>query len=310
MNRPNRLRRAFTLIELLVVIAIIGVMIAMLLPAVQRVREAAARTSCANNLKQMTLAVHTFYESAKRMPWNQFEGPYGHSAPSTAWSWMSRILPQLEQRDVYNAGRIPDATLNTSSATAAQIPVFLCPSDLFSHTGPRLDGGNLTGLPVGQTNYKGVTGANWGDDLDGHNGPGFPTDWRNPGANGSFDGHSKGDGIFYRVDYRRKLRLRHITDGTSSTFMIGETLPSKTIWCSWPYANNANGTCAIPPNVTQPDGSDYPLHNWENNESFYSRHLNGLNFGMVDGSVRFVSNNIALKTYRSLATIAGGETVD
>lgn len=124
---------------------------------------------------------------------------------------------------------------------------------------------------MGLTNYKGVSGANWGDDLEGLGGANFPTDWRNQGTNGSFDGLSNGDGMFFRTDYRRILRLSQIGDGTSSTFMIGEDLPGQDIWCSWPYANNAYGTCAIPPNVKAPDGSNYPPNNWENVWSFRRR---------------------------------------
>jgi len=189
---------------------------------------------------------------------------------------------------------------------ADQIGLFLCPSDDSSWSGPRSDAGNLIGFPVGQTNYKGVAGANWGDDLLGI-GPNISTDWRNPGTNGSFDGHSRGDGIFYRMDYLRLLRLTQITDGTSNTFMIGEDIPALDLYCSWPYSNNANGTCAIPPNVRGPNGQPYPPANWENAESFRSRHPGGVQFALADGGVRFISDGISLPTYRALATIRGGE---
>src|SRR5260370_13727626 len=101
-----------------------------------------------------------------------------------------------------------------SAALSKQVLLYLCPSDSWSLAGPRLDAGNLEGFAVGQTNYKGVSGANWGDDLLGDGGANFKTDWRNPGTNGSFDGHSNGDGIFYRLNYTRRLRLVHIRDGT------------------------------------------------------------------------------------------------
>ncbi len=307
--RTSSNRVGFTLVELLVVIAIIGILIALLVPAVQRVREASARTVCANNLKQLTLAVLGYHDRAKRMPFNQFDGPFEHGPKSRAWSWLSRILPDIEQGALYERGGVGAMTMESSPITAEAVAAFLCSSDPSSHSGPRLDAGNLAGVPIGQTNYKGVAGANWGDDLLGDNGPNFPTDWRNPGANGSFDGHSRGDGVFYRLDYLRKLRIGQIIDGTSNTFLIGEDVPGKTHWCSWPYANNATGTCAMPPNVRRADGTEYPLHNWENNESFRSMHPGGVQFGMADGSVRFVSNTIALGTYRGLATIAGGEAV-
>ena len=152
----------------------------------------------------------------------------------------------------------------------------------------------------------GVSGANWGDDLLGI-GANIKTDWRNPGSNGSFDGHSRGDGIFYRMDFQRPLRLTQISDGTSNTFMIGEDVPALDIYSSWPYSNNATGTCAIPPNVRGPNGQPYPPSNWENGESFRSRHPGGVQFACADGSVRFISDGIALPVYRALATIRGGE---
>ncbi|MCI0381157.1 MAG: DUF1559 domain-containing protein [Gemmataceae bacterium] len=304
-----RKRRAFTLIELLVVIAIIGILIGLLLPAVQKLREAASRAQCANNAKQLALAVHSYHDTEKRFPPNQFGPPHGTwlgGPDGQAWSWLARLLPHIEQNNLYRQGGIPLKTLLASGIMDRQISLFLCPSDGHSNSGPRLDAGNLAGYPTGQTNYKGVAGANWGDDLDG-DGPNIPTDWRNKGANGSFDGHAQGDGIFYRRDFLRRLRLTHIKDGTSNTFMIGEDLPLRTWWCSWPYANNAIGTCAIPPNVKKADGKDYATWNWQNNESFRSLHPGGLHFAFADGSVRFISDAIALTTYRATATIQGGE---
>lgn len=157
------------------------------------------------------------------------------------------------------------------------------------------------------TNYKGVSGANWGDDLDGV-GPSFPTDWRNLGTNGSYDGLADGDGMFYRTDYRRPLKLVHIPDGASNTFMMGEDLPGSNTWCSWPYANNAYGTCAIPPNVSRPGGGDYDAMDWRNTWSFRSRHPGGVLFAYADASVHFIQDSILLTVYRSMATINGQET--
>jgi prepilin-type N-terminal cleavage/methylation domain-containing protein/prepilin-type processing-associated H-X9-DG protein len=306
--------RGFTLIELLVVVGIIAILVALLIPAVQHVREASNRAACANNLKQLALAVHAFHDRMKRLPNAQFDGPYGYGPDSPAWSFLAQLLPDLERNDLYRQGGIPDKTLRASGVADAQIEVFLCPSDGYSAAGPRTDAGNLPGFPVGQTNYKGVSGANWGDDLEGRGGRDFPTEWRNIGANGSFDGHSNGDGMFFRMDWLYHLRFADVTDGLANTFMIGEDLPGETQWCSWPYANNAYATCAIPPNLirpagTQPGSSDPVYWSWENNESFRSRHPGGLQFALADGSVRFVSEDIELETYRALATRDGGEVV-
>ena len=305
MNERHQ-RVGFTLIEVLVVLAIIAILIALLVPAVQRVREAASRAQCSNNLKQIALAVHAFHDAEQRIPFNQFEGIYGGGVDSHAWSWLARLLPYIDQGSLYAHGKIPNATLKQSGVIDQQIAIFFCPSDS-ARSGPRLDAGNLDGILVGQTNYKGVSGSNWGDDLQGDGGKNFPTDWRHLGANGSYDGHSDGDGMFYRLDYQRPLRLVQISDGTSNTFMVGEDVPALDWWCSWPYANNANGTCAIPPNIKQPNGTEYPPWDWQNNESFRSKHPGGLQFAYADGSVRFVQDSIKLSTYRAMATIAGGE---
>jgi prepilin-type N-terminal cleavage/methylation domain-containing protein len=226
-------RRGMTLIEMLVVIAIIGVLIALLVPAVQKVREAANRAQCGNNLHQLALGVHHFHDAKGHLPTNRWYGQKAAGPNRQNWSWLAQLLPYIEQDNIYRTGNIPAATLLQSGIMAEQISMFLCPSDDSSWAGPRSDAGNLSGFPIGQTNYKGISGANWGDDLLGI-GPNINTDWRNRGTNGSFDGHSQGDGIFYRMDFLRPLRLTQITDGTSNTFMIGEDVPALDIYCSWP----------------------------------------------------------------------------
>src|SRR5262249_6419611 len=115
--------------------------------------------------------------------------------------------------------------------------------------------------------------------------------------------------IFYRDDWKAKLTLIRIKDGTSNTFMVGEDVPTKNRHCSWPYSNNAVGTCGIPPNAKNAAGVEYSPSDWPNVYSFHSRHPNGLQFALADGSVRFVSDSIALPIYRALATAKGGETI-
>ena len=306
-SSPAR-RAAFTLIELLVVIAIIAVLIGMILPAVQQVREAASRARCASNLKQIALATHAYHDANGRFPVNSL---YAYGPQSRSWSWLARLLPYVEQDNLYRQANIPANTLYQSQNAVAQaVPLLLCPSDTALGAGPRPDAADLgqydgPGFPppiaAGQTNYKGVSGANWawGD-----------PQWHNRGTNGSSDGLTHGDGLFYRGDYLSPRRLTSITDGASNTFMIGEDVPARNNWCSWPYANNATGTCAIAPNARRPDGSEYSPNDWFNVYSFRSRHPGGLQFAHADGSVHFIGNSIDLTTYRAMATIAGGEVVD
>jgi prepilin-type N-terminal cleavage/methylation domain-containing protein len=318
-RRGLQTRRAFTLIEVLVVIAIIGVLIGLLLPAVQKVRESANRLQCQNNLKQLGLAVHAYHQDHGYFPVNTLDtNNWSNNWVGHNWSWLARILPYIEQEPLYKAANIPNNTLlQSQSFCAAQLKVFLCPSDPFSNAGPRTDAFNLGSLPVGQTNYKGVSGANWGWNseplpwgTDFGGGPcGADPRWVNASIDGSRNGLSWGDGIFFRVDSHRPRRITDVRDGTSTTFMIGEDLPLKNRHCSWPYANNACGTCGIGPNARTISGAEYSSSDWPNVYSFHSLHSGGLFFAYADGSVHFIHENIDLPTYRALATMQSGETV-
>jgi prepilin-type N-terminal cleavage/methylation domain-containing protein len=306
-------RAGFTLIELLVVIAIIAVLIGLLLPAVQKVREASARASCANNLKQIALGVHSYLNAFEYFPVN--DGTSLATAQPN-WSWLAHILPYVEQQNLYQQAGVPTSPMSAPASLAAMATViknFLCPSDPNNGTGTRTDEFNINPTVVGLTNYKGVSGCNWGNDAGiGNNGPGgaFTTDWRNVSpATGSFNGLDQGDGIFYRDDFLRPLRLTDIRDGTSNTFMVGEDVPSKNMHCDWPFANHANGTCAIPPNALNSAGAQYAPSDWPNVYSFHSMHSNGLQFAYADGTVHFINNSIDMAVYHAMATRSGGETV-
>jgi prepilin-type N-terminal cleavage/methylation domain-containing protein/prepilin-type processing-associated H-X9-DG protein len=327
-----RQRWGFTLIELLVVIAIIAILIALLVPAVQKVREAAARAQCQNNLKQLALACHSFAHAHGTLPRdgtalfpNTSHGSGGQPGTGCCglaaphWSWIARVLPFVEQSTIAQQAGIPDgymnANANVQAMLASVIPVLTCPSDTSPRT--RTDAADIGAAAVmGVTNYKGVAGANWGADY-------YPTDsnfstpYRNIGTNGSYNGLERGDGIFWRGDVRfGNLKLIHITDGTSNTFMIGEDVPEMIRWNAWPYSNGCTATCAIPPNtgITIPTGSPPSLgtadaSDWPARYSFRSRHIGGLNFALADGSVRFVAESIPLQIYRAMATIKGEETL-
>jgi prepilin-type N-terminal cleavage/methylation domain-containing protein len=325
---PRRRPGGFTLIELLVVIAIIAILIALLVPAVQKVREAAARTQCINNLKQLALGVHSYHDANKRFPPNGTDILYNWTGGSVTingvtytgdrnvpgryhWTWIARILPYIEQGPLATQYNIPNATLGQAEAgLAAQIQVLLCPAT-GDNPNPATDWANIPGISMGITNYKGVSGSNWGDNGPGHT---FTTAFRNPDVNGgtaAFDGLDHGNGIFYRSDGGRKLTMLMITDGTSNTFMIGESMHSYDMHCGgWAYPNYVNATCAIPLNYNDgPPGSPSPgYRNWPNRYSFHSRHNSGANFALGDGTARFVTDSVDISIYRAMATIKGGET--
>ncbi len=332
MRRLKPRPAGFTLIELLVVISIIAILVALLLPAVQKVREAASRSQCQNNLKQIALACHNYHDIAKSLPQSWYGNvgagttPYG--ATSASWSWLVSLLPYIDQENIYRMANM-GATLNGVPQTpltvqfngayviSQPLPIFRCPSDPDFGTvvfTDRADLGtsSLFPVPVAITNYKGVCGANWmwGSAL-----------W-NPGWLGlnfvglnAFlpeNGMANGNGILWRSTgtNNKKYNLNGIRDGTSNTFLIGEDIPSHSYYCgSWAYANNTSGTCAIYPNATAPNLLQFPLWDWTDNYSFASGHPNGVQFAMADASVHFIQNNIGVTVYWYLATANGGETV-
>jgi prepilin-type N-terminal cleavage/methylation domain-containing protein len=328
MVRPAR--KAFTLIELLVVIAIIAILIALLVPAVQKVREAAARTQCTNNLKQLAIAVHSYHDANRHFPSNasaiSFNWTAGYSysingvtyagdsnipGPS-AWSWIARILPYIEQGPLAEQYNIPFGTMGGAQAgLATVISVLICPSDSEA-ANPATDWPNIAGIVMGLTNYKGVSGSNWGYNNNLGNGAfassfttAFPV--TDPDPNKSRDGLDHGNGIFYRSDGRRKLTMNGITDGTSNTFMIGEDIHSFDEHCGgWPYPNYTNATCAIPLNYADV-GNTYT--HWQDRYSFHSWHPDGACFAFADGAVRFISNSVNAAMYQGMATIAGNEAI-
>jgi prepilin-type N-terminal cleavage/methylation domain-containing protein/prepilin-type processing-associated H-X9-DG protein len=300
-KRAHRRRTGFTLIELLVVIAIIAVLIGLLLPAVQKVREAAARMKCQNNLKQMALAVHNFESTYQFFP--HFGYGYGGS-------WMTKILPYIEQGNVYNI-----SDYYVQSATI--ISTYLCPSDPFG-SAPVGGGDNFA-----PTDYVAITGLTV-------LGPGFNYTL----TEGIIQGAT---GLTGEMD-KTYVTMSGITDGTSNTVMIGERPPvtdrsmggwtgfrfeagmgvdGTDVWATQtgglmydggaPWAPGYGGTpCPNPPYYFGP-GKPNDMCSYNH---LWSNHTGGANFAFGDGSVRFISYGINYQTLLYLSTRAGGEVIN
>ncbi len=295
----------FTLVELLVVIAIIGILIALLLPAVQAARESARRTQCANNIKQVALGMLRFEGVKGILPPNINSG--GYAATEVDTCWMAAILPFLESTTLTNQLVRGEAVGGPDNMPVYMTPVqtYLCPSDGISG----LDGrqhGPYTGAcyadsqwwvdsQMAYTNYKACAGANWcsGDFIVSQPVGRFA---------GNCDGLDHGNGILCRTwGPVITTHLREITDGTSHTFAVGESIAWWCGWTNWGWTNGSTATCAIPLNYQV--GGQLDLHTvWDNfadNYSFFSNHPGGGQFAMCDGSVLFVANEIDLNLYRA-----------
>jgi prepilin-type N-terminal cleavage/methylation domain-containing protein/prepilin-type processing-associated H-X9-DG protein len=310
-------RAAFTLIELLVVIAIIAVLMGLLMPAVQRVRESANRIKCANNLRQIGIACQTYHDANGHLPSGYLASRrYVDGATDTApgWGWGTLILPYIEQDPVFKSLDLgqPMTSPHNVAGVQSMIPIYLCPSDLTpGGPFPVPDGFGATIALAGPTSYAACVGGDESATTD-----------------------ATGEGIFYR---NSRTRMTDITDGTSSTILIGER--------AWA---NANGIWAgaVPGGVIkrgqynscQPvvSGAWYPAatlvlaHAHLNNalrdpdgsagmDDFSSRHFAGSNFVFADGSVHFlrsVAGDNADGSYtndglifQALATRANGEAI-
>jgi prepilin-type processing-associated H-X9-DG protein len=307
----------------LVVIAIIAILIGLLLPAVQKVRESAARTQCINNIKQIALAAHNYHSNRDTFPPDNI---YTYDPTQPNWSWLAHLLPYIEQDPLFKAAQItgspPNAINQSLPQIATQVKTFLCPMDNDSWRGPRsyavnfdMNDPTLGPLTYDVTNYRGNIGANWGGGP-----PGSPlwwgTDpqWCNPDPNNSdpnttYDGCANGNGVIYETN--RPVSINDVKDGTSCTIMMGEAMTGKDYQNAWCHMDNAIATVAYPPNAKNPaTGKDYPPDQWWNRYAFTSAHPGGVNFAMTDGSVRFINDGIDLKVFRALGTRNGGEVAE
>ena len=280
--------------ELLVAMAIIGILVALILPAVQNAREAARRLQCKNQIRQIVLAMHQYHDAHGSLPLNFGYGPYTDA--NSGASWMQRVLPFLDQANLHSrilVGQPLNAPQNRAVAEFV-VPVFLCPSD--ANFGGRSDFRSNVPGTWAINNYKACAGSNW---AWGDFGP-------VPAVEGNTDGLDHCDGLICRGGHNQgsQRRLADILDGTSQTFAVGEAVPE---WCRhtwWYWFNGVTATCAIPLNYKDPGGT---RSRWQNRYSFFSYHPAGGNFALADGSVTYIRESINLTTYRAMATIRGGE---
>lgn len=305
----NARRTGFTLIELLVVIAIIAVLIALLLPAVQQAREAARRTQCKNNMKQLGLAIWNYHDTHNCYPVNFAVrgGGGGQTIADTGHSWITMTLPYFDQASLFNSINHSTALSSTPANIAAAntvINALLCPSDSEIGNGHLDTRSDYLPNPPGVwavTSYKACAGSNWAWGV-------YSPVSTPKGKNlGSTDGLNRGNGFLCSNQQNTNLatRARDVSDGTSNTFAIGENVPAWTQWCWWYNPNAVTATCAIPLNrlLKVPKNTG----DWPNNYAFASKHIGGGHFTLCDGSVRFISENIDINLYRAAATICSEE---
>lgn len=284
-------KSGFTLVELLVVIAIIGVLIALLLPAVQQAREAARRMQCTNNLKQLGLALHNYHDIHQNFPMASATG-------TGRISVQFRLLPFIEQQNLYDQAEYTNDYHANLDLAKTRIDGFLCPS------GPVEKSARATGTgdepDAYTTHYYGNSGPIGTNTLTG-------TAYQQDAS--SFGAVAR-EGVFYKL---KCYSFRDLLDGTSNTFGFGELSFAK-------YANYRGWTRG----ALQYDATNLallgckthsqPINYGKNGASlsfnaggYGSEHPGGANFGMMDGSVRFVPQTVDMNVYRGLASRAGGE---
>ena len=323
-------RMAFTLVELLVVIAIIGILIALLLPAVQAAREAARRLQCSNNLKQLGLAFHGYHTACRTFPMGYGPMPDGGYGTGTdegvEWTWCVRLFPYIEQKALYdNINWNANPGVATSDPEqlylrGAQIAAFQCPSDSEADK-PYEDAGDPN-QKRGRISYGGNFGL----------GP-----MEAPKSRSPLWDQATGTQLYYPdagdrrypgvLGYNRGARMADITDGSSNTALLSELISGgpNTIRATFSHNEGPVYMHDYKPNDPMPEHMDLVRICGDNNpkrapcekistknmirHTARSYHNGGAMLGLCDGSVRFISESVALNVWWALATPDGGEVV-
>ncbi len=303
MPRVSRPRRAFTLIELLVVIAIIGVLVALLLPAVQAAREAARRAQCVNNLKQIGLAFHNYEGTFQTLP-SGYVSTFDASGTDLGpgWGWAAMVLPNVEQSSLFASVNFSMGVEVPANLTVRLVIInsFLCPSDRVQPSWEAVSRDPATGVAyqvickVAPSNYVGMSGVS------------------EPGPDG--------EGLFYR---NSSIAFRDITDGLSQTIAGGERshLLGVATWAgsvTGAYLYDDDGDLIGSADVETGPGMILghsgegigPGSNKSEPNQFYSLHSGrGANFLFADGHVQYLKSTINYKTYVALSTRNGNESI-
>jgi len=309
MRRTN----GFTLVELLVVIAIIGILIALLLPAVQAARESARRAQCGNNLKQIGLAIHEYLETVRSFPPGGItEGPCCGTKSRT--SWAISILPQLEQQALYDRYDMNAFNEDPENAFVREslVATYICPSELDTRRTDQPESGPGASLQYHRGSYRG----NGGRSIQG----GGVYAWDGPTGGLPITQHQPGGwrGPLFTIGYIEFTVVAdgEIRDGFSNTLLVGEmsslTYPRRRTFWAYSYTSYNKSAVVAQSRVILGDyerccriggvGGDNPCK-----RGWGSYHPGGIQFVLCDGAVQFINNTIDINLLADLATIAGGE---
>ena len=318
-TQAMRSSRGFTLVELLVVIAIIGVLVALLLPAVQAAREAARRMSCSNNLKQIGIALHNYENSLQVLPYGS-DYPYKNGG-----TWAAFILPYAELQGHFDLFDFNQKLVHANNLQAVTTPVaiYSCPSDPQSRTPLLKKRGDSPGLNGGTTNptdcvmlsYPASMGPTHPDACEFcPDSTPSPTNWCCQGCNfGTFGCGGVPNGTFAGMFGRwpRSIKFSEVRDGLSNTIMAGETLPAHYVWNGAFNPNFPVSGMTIPINHMEDDGGQHGGSGrpWARTSGYKSMHPGGAQFLLGDGSVRMLQESIDHELYANLGTRDGDEAV-